>query len=67
MATQQLSRKVSAGKDQILCELRGEYRTATPEEIVRQEYIHHLHDHFGYAFNQMDQERKTQSGRRSPI
>lgn len=39
MATQQLSRKTSAGKELIYCELRADYRTATPEEIVRQEYI----------------------------
>ena len=66
MATQQLSRKTSAGKELIYCELRADYRTATPEEIVRQEYIHHLHTHYGYSFDQMAQERHTQHGRRSP-
>ena len=66
MSTQSSSRKFNPGKEQIFCELRGDYRTATPEEIVRQGYVHHLHDHYGYAFDQMDQERKTQYGRRSP-
>lgn len=51
---------------QVLCELKGEYHLATPEEIVRQQYIHHLHGYYGYAYEQMDQERKTQHGRHSP-
>jgi len=66
MSTQPFSRKTSAGKELVFCELRGDYRTATPEEIVRQVYILHLRDHYGYAFEQMDQERKTQAGRHSP-
>lgn len=66
MSTQFPLRKVSAGKELIFCELRGDYLVATPEEDVRQSYIRHLHDQYGYAFDQMDQERKTQHGRRSP-
>lgn len=66
MSTQIPLRKTNAGREHIFCELRGDYRAATPEEIVRQEYIYHLHHHYGYAFEQMDQERKTQHGRRSP-
>lgn len=66
MSTQTPLRKTNAGREQIFCELRGDYRTATPEEIVRQAYIHHLHNYYGYAYEQMDQERKTQHGRQSP-
>jgi type I restriction enzyme M protein len=39
---------------------------ANPEERVRQDFVHHLHDHYGYAFGQMVQEKKIQHGRRSP-
>ena len=48
--------------------LRNEWRDATgkPEERVRQEFILHLHNNYGYTFEQMDQERRTLHGRRSP-
>ena len=48
--------------------LRGEWRDVTgkPEEKVRQRFIRHLHDHYGYALDQMDQERRTMHGHRSP-
>ena len=48
--------------------LRGEWRdvAAKPEEIVRQTFIRHLIDHYGYSLAQMDQERRTQHGRKSP-
>ena len=48
--------------------LRSEWRdvTAKPEEIVRQTYIRHLVDNLGYSLDQMDQERRIQSGHRSP-
>ncbi|MFN9209478.1 MAG: N-6 DNA methylase, partial [Betaproteobacteria bacterium] len=36
-----------------------------PEEIVRQRFRRTLVEHYGYALEQMDQERRTQSGRRS--
>ncbi len=52
--------------NEIFCPLKGGWRKATPEERVRQEFIQHLHDHYGYALEQMDQERKTQHGRGSP-
>jgi len=52
--------------DEIFAPLRKNWLKDTPEERVRQEFIQHLHDHYGYAFEQMDQERKTQHGRRSP-
>ena len=35
------------------------------EELVRQAFILHLHQHYGYAFEQMLDEQKTQSGRKS--
>ncbi len=66
MTTQVYPLKFNANKTQVFCELRGDYRAATPEETVRQQYIHLLHHYYGYAFEQMDQERKTQHGRRSP-
>ena len=48
--------------------LRGEWRdvTGNPEEIVRQRFIRHLHDHYDYGLAQMDQERRTMHGHRSP-
>ncbi len=48
--------------------LRSEWRdvSAKPEEIVRQTYIRHLVEHFGYSLDQMDQERRTQAGHKSP-
>ena len=48
--------------------LRGKWRDVTgkPEEKVRQRFIRHLHEHYRYALDQMDQERRTMHGRRSP-
>lgn len=48
--------------------LRNEWRDVTdkPEERVRQDFILHLHNNYGYTFQQMDQERRTMHGRRSP-
>ena len=40
--------------------------TSKPEEVVRQHFIRHLHDHHGYGLGQIDQERRTMHGRRSP-
>ncbi|MCL6478774.1 MAG: N-6 DNA methylase [Peptococcaceae bacterium] len=48
--------------------LKGEWRNIAtkPEEIVRQRFIRHLHLDYGYAMEQMDQERRTMHGHRSP-
>jgi len=46
--------------------LRREWRQRTPEELVRQQIIHRLHVRYGYALEQMAQERRTQAGRKSP-
>lgn len=48
--------------------LRKEWRDVTkkPEEIVRQKFIRALVDHYGYALEQIDQERRTQHGHKSP-
>jgi len=37
-----------------------------PEERVRQQFIRTLVDRYGYALEQMDQERRTQHGHKSP-
>ena len=37
-----------------------------PEEVVRQLWLRRLHLEGGFSLEQMDQERRTQSGRRSP-
>jgi type I restriction enzyme M protein len=58
--------KVHIRSNEIYCPLKGRWLKATPEERVRQEFIQHLHNHYGYALEQMDQERKTQHGRGSP-
>ncbi|MFA5193362.1 MAG: N-6 DNA methylase, partial [Verrucomicrobiia bacterium] len=44
----------------------GGWRDPKPEELVRQAFILHLHHHYGYAFEQMLDEQKTQHGRKSP-
>lgn len=48
--------------------LRKEWRDVTnkPEEIVRQKFIRALVEHYGYSLEQMDQERRTQHGHKSP-
>jgi type I restriction enzyme M protein len=48
--------------------LRREWRDVThkPEEIVRQHFIRTLVEHYGYTLEQMDQERRTQHGHKSP-
>lgn len=48
--------------------LRKEWRdfTTKPEEVVRQKFIRTLVEHYGYALDQMDQERRTQHGTKSP-
>lgn len=48
--------------------LRKEWRdvTAKPEEIVRQKFIRVMVEHYGYDLTQMDQERRTQHGHKSP-
>ncbi len=57
-------------KGQIWCRLAkegaGDWHTPTPEERVRQGFILLLHEHYGYSFDQMRQERKTIAGKRSP-
>ena len=54
--------------DWVRMHLYDEWRDVTgkPEERVRQEFILHLHNDYGYSFAQMDQERRTMHGRRSP-
>ena len=48
--------------------LRGEWRNVAtkPEEVVRQRFIRHLCDNYGYTLAQMDQERRTMHGHKSP-
>jgi len=57
-------------KGQIWCPLAkegaGDWHKPTPEERVRQGFILLLHEHYGYSFDQMRQERKTIAGKRSP-
>jgi type I restriction enzyme M protein len=52
--------------NEIFSPLRQKWLKAIPEERVRQEFILHLHHHYGYALEQMAQEQRTQHGRRSP-
>lgn len=48
--------------------LRKEWRDVTtkPEEVVRQRFIRVLVEHYGYDLAQIDQERRTQHGHKSP-
>lgn len=50
----------------IWCPLKSEWRVVTPEERVRQGYVLTLGERYGYQFDQMDQERRTKHGRKSP-
>ena len=54
--------------DRLWIPLRQEWRDVAgkPEETVRQRFIRHLCDHYGYALDQMAQERRTTHGHRSP-
>ncbi|QKW20939.1 N-6 DNA methylase [Kitasatospora sp. NA04385] len=45
--------------------LRRDWLLAKPEELVRQRFIHRMNTKWGYALEQMDQERRTKAGRRS--
>lgn len=40
--------------------------TTKPEEVVRQKFIRVLVEHYGYDLAQIDQERRTQHGHKSP-
>lgn len=48
--------------------LRKEWRdvSAKPEEVVRQRFVRVLVEHYGYDLAQIDQERRTQQGHKSP-
>ena len=54
--------------DRLWIPLRQEWRDVAekPEETVRQHFIRHLCDHYGYTLGQMAQERRTTHGHRSP-
>ncbi len=54
--------------DRLWIPLRQEWRDVTgkPEETVRQHFIRHLCDNYGYALEQMAQERRTTHGHKSP-
>ena len=52
--------------NKIYSPLRQKWLKLTPEERVRQDFVRHLRDHYGYVFEQMDEEQKTQHGRGSP-
>ncbi|MBC8082150.1 MAG: N-6 DNA methylase, partial [Hymenobacter sp.] len=64
MSTTSSELRIEKGK--IWCELVQEFRKDQPEERVRQNFIHLLHHRYGYAYAQMRQEQRTQSGTRSP-
>lgn len=67
--SKQLPQPETDAKGRLWCPLMnngtGGYRDPKPEEKVRQGYILHLQKHYGYAFEQMLDEQRTQSGRRS--
>ncbi len=62
------SEKLHKQGDWLWIPLRSEWRdiSAKPEEVVRQRFIRHLVDNYGYELSQMDQERRTMHGRMSP-
>lgn len=46
--------------------LKRAWLQAKPEELVRQGFVYRLHTQWGFALEQMAQERRTQHGRGSP-
>ena len=50
------SKPPSEPGDWVRMHLYNEWRDATgkPEELVRQDFILHLHNNYGYTFEQMD-------------
>ncbi|WP_295455882.1 N-6 DNA methylase [uncultured Thiodictyon sp.] len=54
--------------DRLWVPLRNEWRDVSnkPEEVVRQRFIRILIEEYGYSLEQMDQERRTLHGHRSP-
>ena len=55
--------KVENGK--IYSLLGDKFKVATPEEVVRQNFVAHLVNAYGYELSQMQEEVKAQLGRRS--
>lgn len=53
--------------DWIWIPLKGEWRDSTgkPEELVRQKFVRHLCENYGYSLDQMRQEQRMISGSRS--
>jgi type I restriction enzyme M protein len=54
--------KITGNK--IFAPLKGKDLVLTPEEKVRQEYIVHLVNHYGYALEQMEQELQVNNSKR---
>lgn len=57
-----LSVKITGNK--IFAPLKGKDLVLTPEEKVRQEYIVHLVNHYGYSLEQMEQELQVNNSKR---
>ena len=51
--------EIKREKGKIFCPLTNSWHIETPEEKVRQEYIKHLVDEYGYSLDQMAQELKV--------
>ena len=53
--------------DWIWIPLKSEWRDSTgkPEELVRQKFVRHLCENYGYSLDQMRQEQRMISGSRS--
>ena len=60
MATLQIKRE----NGKIFCPLKSAWHIETPEEKVRQEYIKHLVEDYGYSLDQMAQELKVSNSQR---
>ena len=56
--------EIKREKGKIFCPLTNSWHIETPEEKVRQEYIKHLMDEYGYSLDQMAQELKVNNSRR---
>jgi len=56
--------EVQINGNKIYSPLRGQWLVMTPEERVRQSYVCHLKNHYGYELSQMDEEVKVANSQR---
>ena len=56
--------EVQIKKNKIFAPIKDKWLLLQPEEKVRQEYICHLVNHYGFSLKQMGQEQKVNNSKR---